>query len=194
MSFSQKIFILMTFLVSIYLDQSTKSWSEVNLLKHSDLNNLTVYQGSRVDIFRYGNEFLTEVPLNASSPWVSVQLNYVRNFGAAWGFLSKVHDEIRLPFFHFLTLAFCSIFLWTAFAKRFQFPFLFRFGLILAVSGATGNFIDRLTKGYVVDFIDFKWQLFHWTARPPVFNVADVFVVLGLLMILTFGINAPSKS
>ena len=184
----------MTFVLAIYIDQSTKSWSETNFLKVSDASNPRIYQGSREDIFKWGNDFVTEVPLNAASPWVRVQYNYVRNFGASWGLFSKLKEEIRLPIFHFLTALFCGIFVWTAINKKFQFSFLFRVGLILAVSGAVGNFLDRFQKGYVVDFIDFKWHVLGWTARPPVFNVADVFVVLGLLILVVFGVLFAQKS
>jgi len=48
----------------------------------------------------------------------------------------------------------------------------------MIIGGALGNYIDRLIRGYVVDFIDFR----IW----PVFNVADIFVVVGgILLILS---------
>ena len=48
----------------------------------------------------------------------------------------------------------------------------------MIIGGALGNYIDRITRGYVVDFIDFR----VW----PVFNVADIFVVAGgILLILS---------
>ena len=50
----------------------------------------------------------------------------------------------------------------------------------MIIGGALGNYIDRITRGYVVDFLDF----YIW----PVFNIADVFVVVGcgLLIISSF--------
>lgn len=45
-------------------------------------------------------------------------------------------------------------------------------GYALAMAGALGNVLDRLVRGYVVDFV----HLYHW----PVFNVADVAIVAGL--------------
>ncbi len=44
---------------------------------------------------------------------------------------------------------------------------------ILILSGAIGNFIDRASKGFVVDFIDF------YTINYPVFNMADIYVCVG---------------
>jgi lipoprotein signal peptidase len=43
--------------------------------------------------------------------------------------------------------------------------------LLLVTAGAVGNYLDRIFRGYVVDFV----QLKHW----PVFNVADAYVTLG---------------
>ena len=44
-----------------------------------------------------------------------------------------------------------------------------RTGSALLVSGILGNVTDRLTRGHVVDFLDFHWRGWHW----PAFNVAD---------------------
>ena len=55
-----------------------------------------------------------------------------------------------------------------------QSPALVRLALGLILGGAIGNLIDRVRLGYVVDFIDLRW----W----PVFNVADLGIVGGLLL------------
>ncbi len=49
--------------------------------------------------------------------------------------------------------------------------------LILILSGAVGNIIDRIFRGYVVDFFEFTF--FEW----PVFNVADIYVVVGVILL-----------
>ena len=54
-----------------------------------------------------------------------------------------------------------------------------RVSLLLVLSGAIGNIIDRVFRGYVVDFFEFTF--FDW----PVFNVADIYVVVGVIL-LTF--------
>lgn len=51
-------------------------------------------------------------------------------------------------------------------------------GLSLLIGGGLGNFIDRITKGYVTDFIYVKWK------KAPVFNFADLFILFGILMYL----------
>nr|WP_315457932.1 signal peptidase II [uncultured Sphingorhabdus sp.] len=51
-------------------------------------------------------------------------------------------------------------------------------GLGAAIGGALANIADRLRFGAVRDFIDVHWEAFHW----PTFNVADIFVVVGILL------------
>ena len=52
--------------------------------------------------------------------------------------------------------------------------------LYLIIAGAIGNIIDRIFRGYVVDFIDFHLNGMHWY----VFNVADSSVTIGLIFLL----------
>ena len=56
-------------------------------------------------------------------------------------------------------------------------PILTVLGMELVLSGAIGNIIDRLFRGYVVDFFEFTF--FEW----PVFNVADIYVVVGVILL-----------
>ena len=52
--------------------------------------------------------------------------------------------------------------------------------LYLIIAGAIGNIIDRIFRGYVVDFIDFHLNGMHWY----VFNIADSSVTIGLIFLL----------
>ncbi len=54
------------------------------------------------------------------------------------------------------------------------------FGQFLLLSGAVGNLIDRAQSGFVIDFIDVHVNGFYW----PVFNLADSFIFLGVVLIL----------
>jgi len=56
----------------------------------------------------------------------------------------------------------------------------------MVLGGAFGNVIDRVFRGYVVDYLDFHWQSRHW----PAFNLADVFILLSVAMILVTGFTA----
>jgi len=51
---------------------------------------------------------------------------------------------------------------------------------IFIISGALGNFIDRLFRGYVIDFLDFYIGFYHF----PTFNVADIFITIGTFMLV----------
>jgi signal peptidase II len=58
-------------------------------------------------------------------------------------------------------------------------------GFILG--GAVGNYIDRLINGSVVDFIDAGWGATRW----PAFNVADSFIVVGVILLILIKLRAP---
>ena len=60
-----------------------------------------------------------------------------------------------------------------------------KLGMGLLIGGAIGNLIDRLKTGYVVDFIDFR----VW----PVFNIADISIVVGVGIIIYFMVFFPEK-
>ena len=53
-------------------------------------------------------------------------------------------------------------------------------GLGLAIGGALGNITDRVLFGSVRDFLDFHWDSLHW----PAFNLADVFILIGLSIVV----------
>lgn len=99
-------------------------------------------------------------------------LTYVRNTGAAFSAL----DGIGMWFFILLTFvaiaAMVMAFLKTDDAK-------IEFSLALIIAGALGNLIDRMTLGYVRDF----FQFFIFGSPFAVFNVADVWITLGFILL-----------
>ena len=95
---------------------------------------------------------------------------YVQNRGGAWG----IFNNIPLLFIVLIPIVVIGLFFYAIHSKRK----LEIISISMIIGGALGNYIDRLFRGYVVDFIDFR----IW----PVFNVADIFVVVGgLLLILS---------
>ena len=53
-------------------------------------------------------------------------------------------------------------------------------GLLIIISGALSNIIDRIFNGYVIDFIYFHYKDFFW----PAFNFADIYITIGIIMII----------
>ena len=62
--------------------------------------------------------------------------------------------------------------------RKEQVNFSILFSLVLILSGGIGNLIDRIVKGYVIDFIDVN--LFNF----PNFNVADISIIIGIGILL----------
>ena len=109
---------------------------------------------------------------------------YITNDGMAFG--------IDFPFGYFifsLVSALLTIFLfWYLWTVRND-SLVIRLGLAMIIAGAVGNLIDRLMLGEVIDFLDFMIGNFHWY----VFNLADSYVTVGMVLILTDSIFLEKK-
>ena len=99
---------------------------------------------------------------------------YTHNYGAAWGMLQ---GKLNL-FFVISIIATVGIIYYFIETKNYQK--ITRFGLILLFSGLVGNLIDRITLGYVRDFIDFI--IFGYDF--PIFNIADIAICIGVGLII----------
>ncbi len=108
-------------------------------------------------------------------------LTYVENRGAAFGVLQE-----RLGLFVIITLVFIIGVFWFLVRYKPQSKLLLT-SLALLVGGALGNFLDRIIRGYVVDMFDFR--LIHFA----VFNAADVFVVVGAILLACYLIFVEGK-
>lgn len=105
---------------------------------------------------------------------------YIHNTGAAWGMLSG-----RFFLFYAISII-AGIMLIYYFIKSDKSQVLLRFGIVLIFSGMLGNLYDRVFFHYVRDFLDF----FVFGYDFPIFNIADMGVVIGvLLIILDLGIG-----
>ena len=107
-----------------------------------------------------------------------LQLVLVYNRGAAFGFLGEASGW-QLPFFVAVG-AIVSIVIVIRLARAAATQKWFEVALVLILAGAVGNLIDRIRVGYVVDFI----ELYYGAWRFPAFNVADMVIFLGALMLI----------
>jgi len=108
-------------------------------------------------------------------------ITYVRNPGAAFGFLADSSPAFRSVFFVAIaSIAILLIFFLIMKAKDEEL--LFTLSLSLILGGAVGNLIDRVRFGEVIDFLDFYLASYHW----PAFNVADTAISCGAVL-LVFG-------
>ncbi len=103
-----------------------------------------------------------------------LQITSHRNYGAAWGMLQN-----QMIFFYIITII-VLIALIYFYYKEAADNLLMQCGLMLIFAGAIGNFIDRLFRGNVVDFIDTKIISYDF----PIFNVADSCLTIGVFILL----------
>ena len=112
-----------------------------------------------------------------------LQLTYVENIGAAFGVLMTRIFLIGLN----LLIIFAVIKLMVS--KKYDFDDKAKLGLSLILAGGIGNVIDRIFRGYVIDYIDIS-KLFNY----PVFNFADICIVVGVILIMLIIIINTIKS
>jgi signal peptidase II len=104
--------------------------------------------------------------------------SYVRNPGAAWGFLARAKESFRQPFFVAISVA-AMLFILYIHLRLEPGQYLLLVALSLVMGGAVGNFIDRLRYHYVIDFIKLHYREHEW----PTFNVADIAITLGVILL-----------
>lgn len=115
-------------------------------------------------------------------------LVYVQNLGAAFGMFSELHSPVRE----------LVLFVSTAVALGVVFGFLGgvigerglgRVALAMVCGGAIGNLIDRTRLGYVIDYLDFFVDGYHW----PAFNLADSLICVGVAILVLLPRPVPES-
>lgn len=149
-------------------DALAKAWAEVELTRRSALEPLVIVEQH-----------------------LSFALAY--NRGGAWGLLQNASETLRRPFFLGVSVA-AIAFIVSLYGKLHAGQRALRWGLPLVLGGALGNLADRITRGSVVDFIDYRagWvegmnqaiaavvSGWHVTDHWPTFNVADIAICTGV--------------
>jgi signal peptidase II len=117
----------------------------------------------------------------------SFDLTRMHNTGAAFSFLASASGWQNW-FFAAVAIGVSAVILWWLFqqpAGRVAAPL----GLSLVLGGAIGNLVDRVTQGYVVDFVLVYYD--RWSF--PAFNVADSAITLGVILLLIDGFFLESR-
>ncbi len=116
-------------------------------------------------------------------PWFGILSH--RNKGAAWGML-----EGQMWLFSIVTVAvICAILYF--YHKEAKGKPVFQVGLMLLLGGAVGNFIDRLFRGEVVDFVDVLIPIINYDF--PIFNVADAALTIAVVVLMIGLIREDKK-
>ena len=104
-----------------------------------------------------------------------LNFTYIRNEGIAFGIYFEGAETIFIALPILITIYLFYLLKSEEFQDKFS-----QIALFLIIAGAVGNIIDRIFRGYVVDFIDFHLNGMHWY----VFNIADSSVTIGLIFLL----------
>lgn len=162
------VFFAVVAALCLLADVSSKAWAEVELTRRSPLEPIVLIEGH-----------------------LNFALAY--NRGGAWGLLQNASEDVRRPFFLVVSVA-AIAFIVSLYGKLLPSQRALRWGLPLVLGGALGNLADRVTRGSVVDFIDYRaewvegmneliakvisgWNVTeHW----PTFNVADISICVGV--------------
>ena len=110
-------------------------------------------------------------------------LTYTKNSGAAWSIL----EDERLPLLMLTVIVIFVIYrnLKNVYLSNFEH---FSYGML--IGGILGNFFDRLMYGSVIDFLNFYILGYNY----PIFNFADCFIVIGIILIIVINIRRDKKN
>ena len=113
-----------------------------------------------------------------------LNLNLIWNEGIAFGLFSfneKIYYNFLTILIIFITLIIFWMILKSQKVERLAFMMIF--------GGSLGNIFDRLLYSAVPDFIDFHVKNFHWF----IFNVADIFITIGVIILIYFELFLRKK-
>lgn len=103
-----------------------------------------------------------------------IKYNYIENFGGVFGIGGN-----NTIFFILITIVVLGIIIKFIISQRDRVDRKTLFSFTLILSGGFSNLIDRIARGCVVDYIDISKYF-----KFPIFNIADIFIVIGWIMLL----------
>jgi signal peptidase II len=121
-----------------------------------------------------------------------LRIRYAENTGAAFGLFRGMPSAMRGLLFHLVSIG--AVVLITVYYLRLSTSApserFARLGLSLVLGGALGNYVDRLARGFVIDFVEAHW---HDRATWPSFNAADSCIVVGVGLLLLDGLTRRER-
>ena len=112
------------------------------------------------------------------------EITHIHNFGVSFGLFSGTIPSLFLIFIGLLVTVFI-IYLYLR-----SNDLLESWGLFIVICGAIANIIDRSINGYVIDFLYFHINQLYW----PAFNFADIYISIGIIMIIVNMVKKINKT
>ena len=111
-------------------------------------------------------------------------VTHIHNFGVSFGLFAGTIPPLVLILIGLFVTAFV-IYLYINSSDTLE-----RWGLFIIICGAIGNIVDRSINGYVIDFLYLHINQYYW----PAFNFADIYISLGIIMIIVNMVKKIKKS
>ena len=111
-------------------------------------------------------------------------ITHIHNFGVSFGLFAGTIPALVLVIIGLFVTSFV-LYLYINSSE-----FLERWGLFIIICGAIGNIVDRFINGYVIDFLYLHINQYYW----PAFNFADIYISLGIIMIIINMVKKINKS
>ena len=111
-------------------------------------------------------------------------ITHIHNFGVSFGLFAGTIPSLVL----ILIGLFVTVFVMYLYINSSDT--LERWGLFVIICGAISNIVDRSINGYVIDFLYLHINQYYW----PAFNFADIYISLGIIMIIVSMVKKINKS
>ena len=134
------------------------------LSKYIVFNNIDLYQFIKITYF--------------------FDITHIHNFGVSFGLFADIIHYLVLILIGLLVTVFVS-YLYVNSSDTLE-----RWGLFVIICGAIGNIVDRTINGYVIDFLYLHINQYYW----PAFNFADIYISIGIIMIIANMVKKFIKS
>ncbi|MDH4224105.1 MAG: signal peptidase II [Deltaproteobacteria bacterium] len=134
------------------------------------------------------------IPLYHTTPWVPnlLDLTHVENKGVSYSFLGDLADPVRRPLLVFFSVAAVGFMVWYWVRHQKEMGKAATWGLMLLLSGAIGNLMDRAWFGTVTDFFHFRFYQTSFFVN----NIADIQISIGVMLFVwdSFARSSSTKT